>query len=119
MIRVMLSKRGSQPSRTFAQSAIFRAPARCPGTALPTLDLNVVMSWPQITQRWREPLFWRLTALHRRRLRSNLLGRSVFVGNGRNRRNLAIGMGIDEGPRSIRKLSYSEIKTSGKAAFPS
>src|SRR3954465_12181439 len=68
MIRVMLSKRGSQPSRTFAQSAIFRAPARCPGTVLPTFDLNVVISWPQITQRWREPLLWRLAALHRRRL---------------------------------------------------
>src|SRR4051794_13070743 len=50
----------------------------------------MVISWPQITQRWREPLLWRLAALHRRRLRSNLLGRSAFVafvGNGRNRRN--------------------------------
>ena len=34
--------------------------------------------------------------------------------NGRNRRNLVIGAGIDEGLQSTWKLPYPEIKTFGK-----
>jgi hypothetical protein len=38
--------------------------------------------------------------------------------NGRNRRNLAIGAGIAEGPQSTRKLSCPELKTFDKFSYP-